>query len=703
VRYPVNLDLFAESRRSPSVFELAASMNAAPGTLRDFSVPMNSYFPTGEVLGNLQARLESALKVYPGSNRQVAGRLADFVGLDATTMVIGSGATELITWICRLLVGESLAMPIPTAGRWLNEPRRAGKTVHTFLRRAEREFQISPGELVSGVLEKGARAAVLTNPNNPTGALMSRADVLSVLDALRDLDVVVIDESFIDFAAEGIVPSVESDVSRFPNALVIKSLGQSLGLPGLHLGYAVGNPSLVSKLRDALPTGNVTGLALALIEELPGARQGYQEGRRRAVQDRVYLEQELRNIPGLGVFPSRANFVYARLPEGFDGVRLRNHLLGEHGCLLRACGDKEGSDSRCLRVASRPATEVDFLVQRWLQSASELGQTPGNPRARAQGGLAARLQAGRSVAPSTAAPAPPSPSMSASVSSSTLAAPSSLAAQSREAAALAVWDLTPIPEPTPTPTLATSEPFMALVEAGIISVEVTEEGIESSGPAPAPIPARPPAHPPSPAWANAQSASATGPDPDGMAGLGSFASFASFVPPPPDVFDGSPASPATVTMPVAPMGVRRRQTALLGALAILGAAVVGWFALHDRNGDARQGTLEIRRPPPEATIPITSPLPGSPHGATEPNGDLNGSMDPTDLANLPELPPLGGTLAGTGDTGLAGTGDSGGASARTGEGAAARRKSKHKGKRRLARQRHRGTHGDDDLADGRAE
>jgi len=691
VRYPVNLDLFAESRRSPSVFELAASMNAAPGTLRDFSVPMNSYFPTGEVLGNLQARLESALKVYPGSNRQVAGRLADFVGLDATTMVIGSGATELITWICRLLVGESLAMPIPTAGRWLNEPRRAGKTVHTFLRRADREFQISPGDMVSGVLEKGARAAVLTNPNNPTGALMSRADVLSVLDALRDLDVVVIDESFIDFAAEDSVPSVECDVSRFPNALVIKSLGQSLGLPGLHLGYAVGNPSLVSRLRDALPTGNVTGLALALIEELPGARQGYEAGRRRAVQDRVYLERELRNIPGLGVFPSRANFVYARLPEGFDAVRLRNHLLGEHGCLLRACGDKEGSDSRSLRIAARPAPEVDFLVERWVQSASELGQTSGSPPARGQGGLAARLQGGRSPPASTGTPSPPSRSAFSAASPLSLSS-SSLAAQSREAAALAAWDLTPIPEPTPTPTLATSEPFMALVEAGIISVDVTEE-IEASAPMHAHAHAMP------------RPEAATGPGHGELAAVETFASFASFVPPPSPIFDGSPGSPApmtmTMTMTVPPARAWLRRTALFGALALLGAGVAGWWALHGRGGDASRSTLEIRRPSPEATIPITTPLPGSPGGPAAPNAP-NAPTDPTDLANLPELPPLGGTLAGTGDTGPAG-GNDGATSARTAESAAARRKSRHKAKRRLARQRHRGTHGDDDLDEARAE
>ena len=85
--------------------------------------------------------------------------------------------------------------------------------------------------------------------------------------------------------------------------------------------------------------------------------------RRQVVRDRIYLEHRLRDLPGIRVYPAQANFVYMQMPAGMDGVALRNRLLCEHGCLIRECGNKLGSDSRHYRVAARPAEELDYLVE----------------------------------------------------------------------------------------------------------------------------------------------------------------------------------------------------------------------------------------------------------------------------------------------------------------------------------------------------
>ncbi|HTV17537.1 MAG TPA: aminotransferase class I/II-fold pyridoxal phosphate-dependent enzyme, partial [Polyangiaceae bacterium] len=230
MKYPVNLGLFADTKHSPSIFELTASMDGRGGRLRDYCIPVNPYFPTPELFASLRSRLETILKFYPSSNQDIARKLSEFVGLDPETLIIGNGSTELISFINRLLVTRSLAIPVPTFSRWTEDPTLSGKQVHTFLRHPQNDFRLTPGEFVGNVLKSGARAAVLCNPNNPTGALMPRGDVLRVLEALRGLEVVVIDESFIDFADEQVVPSVDRDVMRYTNAIVLKSLGKNLGL-----------------------------------------------------------------------------------------------------------------------------------------------------------------------------------------------------------------------------------------------------------------------------------------------------------------------------------------------------------------------------------------------------------------------------------------------------------------------------------------
>jgi histidinol-phosphate/aromatic aminotransferase/cobyric acid decarboxylase-like protein len=363
VKYPVNLDLFADTKHSPSIFELTASMHGQGGRLRDYCIPVNPYFPTSEMFESLRGRLETILKFYPSSNQDIARKLSDFVGLDPATLIIGNGSTELISFINRLLVTHSIAIPVPTFSRWTEDPTLSGKQVYTFLRHPQNDFRLTPGEFVGNVIRSGARAAVLCNPNNPTGALMPRGDVLRVLEALRSLDVVVIDESFIDFADEQVVPSVDRDVMRYSNAVVLKSLGKNLGLHGVRMGYAVTNPTLAQKLVRALPFWNMNSLGQALIEELPLARDEYEAGRRQVVRDRIYLEERLRGIPTLKVYPAQANFVYVRMPGDVDGVALRNRLLCEHGCLIRECGNKLGSDSHHFRIAARPREEVDVLVE----------------------------------------------------------------------------------------------------------------------------------------------------------------------------------------------------------------------------------------------------------------------------------------------------------------------------------------------------
>lgn len=361
-RFPVDLSLFDGVRHSPTLPALERTLEHAGGKLQDFCIPVNPYFPTPIIFTSLAMRLETILKYYPSSNEDVARSLAGTLGLDPATVVMGNGSTELITWIDLLLVKNGLATPVPTFGRWTDHPEEVGQRVRAWSLKAEENFRLDVDAFAAFVRRVGAGAAAVCNPNNPTGACLSRGEVLRLLDALADRDLVVIDESFIDFADEDEVPSVADEAARRENVLVLKSLGKNLGLHGIRAGYAVGHPRLAATLRKALPHWNINAMAEALILELHAHLAEYEAARRNTVADRRVLERRLRSVPGLTVFPSRANFVYVRIPEPIDGVVLRNWLLCEHGCLVRECGNKLGSDSRHFRLAVRPPEQGEALV-----------------------------------------------------------------------------------------------------------------------------------------------------------------------------------------------------------------------------------------------------------------------------------------------------------------------------------------------------
>ena len=358
---PIDLAVFDETRHSPPFLGLQRALPGRP--LRDYCVPVNPYFPTAAMFRVFRDRLEEVLKYYPASNAELGRVLGEALGLDPETVVLANGSTELLTWIDILLVHPSLATPVPTFGRWTDHPLELGKELHAYPLQAHDHFHLDAADLVRFVRARQVRAVALCNPNNPTGALQSRDEALSLLDALADLDVVVIDESFLDFAEEQGVPTVSAEAARRDNVIVLKSLGKNLGLHGVRAGYAVANRRLAATLRRALPHWNVNGIAELRIREFPGRRAEYEVSRRRVIQDRVYLEGRLRSVAGLTVYPSRANFVYVRVPSEIDGTELRNGLLTEHGMLVRECGNKLGSDRNHFRIAARPRDQVDQLIE----------------------------------------------------------------------------------------------------------------------------------------------------------------------------------------------------------------------------------------------------------------------------------------------------------------------------------------------------
>lgn len=275
---------------------------------------------------------------------------------------MGNGSTELTFWIDVLLTGNRIATPIPTFGPWIDHPVSNGKEVCCWRLLPESGFELDMAAFVEFVHERNADTVVLCQPNNPTGTLADPSAVIDLMDALSEIQLIVVDESFIDFASEDGIPSVVSEAARRSNVVVLKSLGKNCGLHGVRAGYAVASRELAQRLRQALPAWNINALAETLIRAFADHQADYESARRRAVSDRRYLEHQLRTLSDLVVVPSQANFVYVRIPASMDGIALRNWLLCEYGYLVRECGNKLGSDSSYFRIASRPADEVDALI-----------------------------------------------------------------------------------------------------------------------------------------------------------------------------------------------------------------------------------------------------------------------------------------------------------------------------------------------------
>lgn len=173
-------------------------------------------------------------------------------------------------------------------------------------------------------------AILLCNPNAPTGIALPRAAIEALVSEHSDR-LVVVDEAYVDFGAESVVPLV----ARHDNLLVVQTLSKSRALAGLRVGFAIGQRPLIEALERVKDSFNSYPLdclalsgAVAAIED----DAWFQETRQRIIASRATLAGSLAELD-FEVLPSLANFVFAR-HGGHRGADLAARLR-ERGVLVR--------------------------------------------------------------------------------------------------------------------------------------------------------------------------------------------------------------------------------------------------------------------------------------------------------------------------------------------------------------------------------
>ncbi|MET8452635.1 histidinol-phosphate transaminase [Streptomyces sp. NPDC005209] len=209
-------------------------------------------------------------------------------------------------------------------------------------------------------LDQRTRVVVLCNPHNPTGSLVT-ADALSVF--LRQVPrrvTVLLDEAYVEFARDTRLPNTSALLDAHPNLLVLRTFSKAYGLAALRVGYGLGAPDLVERIRrQQLPFG-INTVATAAVK---ASLQAESELRLRVdtvVAERERLRRELMSL-GWHVRPGHANSVWLAAPDPIDeaaaaltdaGVQAR-HYPGEG--LRLTIGNRNANDTVLTALAGLPA------------------------------------------------------------------------------------------------------------------------------------------------------------------------------------------------------------------------------------------------------------------------------------------------------------------------------------------------------------
>jgi histidinol-phosphate/aromatic aminotransferase/cobyric acid decarboxylase-like protein/adenosyl cobinamide kinase/adenosyl cobinamide phosphate guanylyltransferase len=285
----------------------------------------------------LDAALHDAADRYPREDDAVAA-LAELHGREPREIVPTNGAAEAL-WLLASALRPRLAACVHPAFTESEAALHAHDVaVVRVLRDPEGDFALDPTQVPDA-----ADLVVVGNPASPSGTLDPAAAVLAVRRPGRT---VVVDEAFME-----LVPGQPGSLVRTPlqDVIVVRSLTKVLSIPGLRAGYAVAPPALADRLRAVRPPWSANALALAALRAAAAHPAGLAAIAERAAAERHDLQDRLRAIDGVHVWPGAANFV---LIEVADGPALLAALRAER-IAVRPAASFPGLDERHIRISAR--------------------------------------------------------------------------------------------------------------------------------------------------------------------------------------------------------------------------------------------------------------------------------------------------------------------------------------------------------------
>ncbi len=277
----------------------------------------------------------SGVNIYPdGSATYLRQALSARHGIPAEQIVLGSGSCELIDICTRTFVdpGEEVVVP---AGIFRMFPVAAGRAGAAFIEVPTRPGHRPDIEAMKRRIGPATKVVAIANPNNPTGAYATRADLDQLFDGLPGHVVTVIDEAYFEFACETPdYPDALDYVRAGQNVVVLRTFSKIYGLAGLRVGYAFAPAEIaaaMNKVREPFNTTSVgQAAAIAALED-----EDHRERTRALVrEERPFLATELARR-GAVVNPSLGNFLLVELPIPFGPLEAE---FARRGVILRPMG-----------------------------------------------------------------------------------------------------------------------------------------------------------------------------------------------------------------------------------------------------------------------------------------------------------------------------------------------------------------------------
>ncbi len=314
-KYVAGLSLFKQKAAKIKMSANESALGPSPRAIKEFK------------------KVSKNLNRYPDSDGIfLRNILAKKFKLDSKRIILGSGSDQIFELICKSFLNKNDEVIVPEFSFIIY--RIYSKIYGAKVKYAkEKNFKISINNILSKVTKK-TKIVFLANPNNPTGTIISKKELLKLRKKLRSNILLVIDDAYFEYVKDKNYSSGLKLFSNFKNVIVTRTFSKIYGLAGLRIGWGYGPKSLIYSLNQIKPPFNINRAALfAAVESIRDVKWLNKEIKHVNKWSKIFYQ----NFKDLGIETnsSHGNFLLVN----FDKIRRSSKKiffkLAKNGILVR--------------------------------------------------------------------------------------------------------------------------------------------------------------------------------------------------------------------------------------------------------------------------------------------------------------------------------------------------------------------------------
>ncbi len=345
------------------IYRLSEKLGCSTSDIIDMSSNLNPTGPMPGLIDFLRENICSILSLPQADANTMVENFAAQNNIDKDCVMAGSGTTQFIYSIPLAFNIKHALIFGPTYSDYADACTMHKKNYSFFYGKKQDNFIYNMEKAEKELCN--ADTVFICNPNNPTGGLIIHSELISFISRHKK-HFFIIDESYMPFVNNY---KKESIINNLPdNAVALCSMSKMFRIPGLRIGFIVGNKKHIAKLKKYQTPWSVNSLAQTAANYLISANNNIEKfiifSQKTIENERIWFENSLKENLSIEMFPSKTSFILAHLKnKNADEIC---YALAQHKILIRDCTNFSGLSKNFIRFSLKLRKENKKLIDNLL-------------------------------------------------------------------------------------------------------------------------------------------------------------------------------------------------------------------------------------------------------------------------------------------------------------------------------------------------